>query len=117
MNYDYYTRLTIEIEDSGCEEFDSLSPHTIRISSDMVDTSIHGWFAVFEKVLRLQGFHDDNIARGACQLAFNEARPTEFMRKVADEYDLKLLEDIVEQDAVAEQPVPVVVTDSSSCNV
>ena len=109
MLYEYYTRLKIEIEDSGSEEFDSLKPHTVRIESEMSDCSVHAWFAVFERVLRLQGFSDENIARGGCQLAFNEARSTEFMRTVAHEYDLKLLEDEPEEVDVP-KPAPVVVT-------
>jgi hypothetical protein len=33
------------------------------------------------------------FAKGACFVAFNEMRTTEAMRKTADEYDLKLIED------------------------
>ena len=32
---EYYTRLKVEIEESGGYELDSLSPHTVRFESDM----------------------------------------------------------------------------------
>lgn len=103
---EYYTRLKVEIEESGGYELDSLSPHTIRFESDMSDCSVHAWFAAFEKILALQGFSEHTIAAGACQLAFNEMRDKALMQKVAHEYDLKLLEDIDDY----EPPAPVVVT-------
>jgi len=103
---EYYTRLKIEIEESGGYDLDSLSPHTIRFESDMSDCNVHAWFAAFEKILVLQGYSERIIAAGACQLAFNDMRDRELMQKVAHEYDLKLLEDIDEY----ESPAPVVVT-------
>jgi hypothetical protein len=39
------------------------------------------------------GHNEAGIAKGACYLAFNEMRSTKDMRKTADDYDLKLIED------------------------
>ena len=39
------------------------------------------------------GHNEAGIAKGAAYVAFNEMRTTEDMRKTADEYDLKLIED------------------------
>jgi hypothetical protein len=108
MNYEYYTRIKIEIEDSGCEDLDSLKHHTIKIESEMSDYTIHSWFALFERVLRLQGFNDEVIARGGCQVAFNKTRSVELMRKIAYSYNLKLLED-EDEDEDIQQSIPIVV--------
>lgn len=112
MYKEYSTKLKIEIEESGGNELDSLAPHTVCFETDMIDCSIHAWFTAFEKILRYQGFTEDVIAKGACQLAFNEYRDQAVMRNVAKEYDLKLLEDTFdedEEDSLSE-PKTVVVT-------
>jgi hypothetical protein len=98
MYQDSHVTLKIEIKESGGYELDSLAPHTVCFEADMLDCNAHGWFAAFEKIMRLQGFSEDAIARGACQLAFNEYRPKELMASVAKEYDLILLEDQVEME-------------------
>jgi hypothetical protein len=36
-----------------------------------------------------------SIMKGSCAVAFNDMRSQEDMRKVAEEYDLKLVEDYV----------------------
>ena len=110
MTYQYYTRLKIEIEESGSDEHDSLNLHRGGFESDMSDCSIHAWFEAFEKVLRFQGFTDDMIAKGACQLAFNPYRAPELMRRVAHEYDLELAEDEPENRRDCKRPASVVVT-------
>jgi hypothetical protein len=43
--------------------------------------------------------------RGATNLAFREGRSTEDMRKVAEEYDLKLIEDLDKSDDDTEAPI------------
>jgi len=50
-------------------------------------------FQLFEKFCYAMGHNADGIARGAAYVAFNEMRSTEAMRKTAEEYDLKLIED------------------------
>ena len=74
-------------------ELDSAPEHEFTLEADMIDSSVHAWFEIFEKVLAYQGFSAKNICTGACQLAFNEYRAPELMRQVATEDDLKLLED------------------------
>jgi len=96
MYYDYYTRLKIQIEDSGGAFTDAVKLHSIQFESDMLDSNIHGWFSLFAKVLRAQGFGEELIAMGGCQLAFNESHPPALMSKIAKMYDLTMLEDTVE---------------------
>ncbi len=50
-------------------------------------------FQLFEKFCYAMGHNQVGIARGAAYVAFNEMRTTEEMRKTAEEYDLKLVED------------------------
>ena len=50
-------------------------------------------FQFFAKFASAMGHSEAGIAKGACFVAFNEMRTTEGMRKTADEYDLKLIED------------------------
>jgi hypothetical protein len=50
-------------------------------------------FRFFGTVARTMGHNEVSIMKGACALAFNDMRNEEDMRKVADEYDLKLAED------------------------
>jgi hypothetical protein len=51
------------------------------------------------------GFSELSIMRGATNLAFREGRSQEDMRKVAKEYDLKLLEDLPEPNDTPETSV------------
>jgi hypothetical protein len=50
-------------------------------------------FQLFEKFCYAMGHNADGIAKGAAYVAFNEMRTVEAMRKTAEEYDLKLVED------------------------
>ena len=50
-------------------------------------------FQFFAKFAGAMGHNEAGIAKGACYVAFNDMRSTEEMRKTAEEYDLKLIED------------------------
>jgi hypothetical protein len=50
-------------------------------------------FQFFAKFAAAVGHNEVGIAKGACYVAFNEMRTPEQMRKTADDYDLKLVED------------------------
>ena len=50
-------------------------------------------FRFFGTVSRAMGHNEIGIMKGACSLAFNDMRSEEEMRKVADEFDLKMSED------------------------
>jgi len=51
-------------------------------------------FRFFATVARAMGHDDINIMKGACSVAFGEDRREEDMRKVADEFELTLSEDL-----------------------
>jgi hypothetical protein len=50
-------------------------------------------FTLFSNFARAIGHSESGIMKGACAVAFNDMRSEEDMRKVAEEYDLKLVED------------------------
>ena len=50
-------------------------------------------FTLFSNFARAIGHTEMGIMKGACSVAFNDMRSQEDMRKVAEEYDLKLSED------------------------
>lgn len=50
-------------------------------------------FTLFSNFARAIGHTEMGIMKGACSVAFNDMRSQEDMRKIAEEYDLKLVED------------------------
>jgi hypothetical protein len=50
-------------------------------------------FRFFGTVARTMGHNEVGIMKGACSLAFNDMRSEEDMRKIAEEFDLKMAED------------------------
>lgn len=94
MLNDYYTKLSITLESSGGMCLDEPKAVTTTISTEMSECSVHAWFQLFEQVLAMAGFQEVVIMQGGAQLAFNEARDVDAMRKVAEIYDLKLKEDL-----------------------
>jgi len=58
------------------------------------DLNVHQLFRFFATVARAMGHDEVNIMKGACGVAFGEDRREEDMRKVADEFELTLGEDL-----------------------
>jgi len=58
------------------------------------DLNVHQLFRFFATVARAMGHDELNIMKGGCGLAFGEDRDEEDMRKVADEFELTLGEDL-----------------------
>jgi len=58
------------------------------------DLNVHQLFRFFATVARAMGHDELNIMKGGCGLAFAEDRSVENMRKVADEFELTLGEDL-----------------------
>ena len=72
---------------------DMLPEEHITMEIPAEDLSTIQLFKFFSNFLRAIGHNDMGIMKGACATAFNESQNEEDMRKVADEYDLKLAED------------------------
>lgn len=83
------TLLRISVYDESYNAFGESHPDCkISIESNLTDCTIHEWFEIFEKVLRLQQFSEYVIMKGLCEKAFNESRTIENMKKLYKEYDL-----------------------------
>lgn len=84
--------ITIQHDRSAYATVDDPDSYEIVLKGDMSDCSVHGWFELFGAALGAAGFPEKVIMRGACRLAFNDCRPEEAMKKIAEEYDLQLKE-------------------------
>jgi len=85
-------------------------------------------FRFFATVARAMGYDDINIMKGACGVAFGEDRKEEDMRKVADEFELTLGEDLrkkfedmqqaeAEWERLKKGPVGTVLSDEELTNL
>lgn len=93
----FFMKVEIKISFEEAESSDEPNPFDCIIKADMQWKSVHDWFALFEKVLKMAGFCDFVIMKGGCELAFSEGRSTKDMLKVADEYDLVMKEFLVKE--------------------
>ena len=66
--------------------------YTFQVPAE--DLNTYQLFRFFATVARAMGHNDIGIMKGACGVAFSEERSVEDMRKVADEFDLTLGEDL-----------------------
>lgn len=100
--------------------------YTFQVPAE--DLNIYQLFRFFATVARAMGHDEVNIMKGACGLAFGEDRNVENMRKVADEFELTLgedlrkkFEDMQQADAEWERlkngPMGTVLEDDSDGNV
>ena len=74
---------------------DSMLPeehYTFQIPAE--DLNVYQLFRFFATVARAMGHDEINIMKGGCGLAFGEERNPKDMRKVADEFELTLAEDL-----------------------
>lgn len=66
--------------------------YTFQVPAE--DLNIYQLFRFFETVARAMGHSEISIMKGICGLAFGEEKSVENMRKVADEFELTLGEDL-----------------------
>lgn len=90
--------MTIKLQYGASNQYDGLPEHTIEFKVPFEELTVHGWFSIFEKLVNLMGFSETNVMRGATELAFREGRKQDDMRVIAKEYDLKLVEDLTEEN-------------------
>jgi hypothetical protein len=93
----YSAKITLKY-DSTWEQtrgvYDDVVPEEhITFEAPVEDMDTIQLFQFFAKFASAMGHNEVGIAKGACYTAFNEMRSTEAMRKTAEDYDLKLVED------------------------
>ena len=66
---------------------------TITIEAPAQDLNTHQYFELFKGFLRAVGFDDYGIMDGACRIAFNDCNREDDMKKLANEYELFLVEE------------------------
>ena len=74
---------------------DSVLPeehYTFQVPAE--DLNVYQLFRFFATVARAMGHDEINIMKGGCGLAFGEEKSVKDMRKVADEFELTLAEDL-----------------------
>jgi hypothetical protein len=94
----YEAKITLKFDSTweytgGIYDDEMLPEEHITMSVPAQDLNTNQLFQLFAKFAGAMGHNETGIAKGACYVAFNDMRSEEEMRKVAEEYDLKLSED------------------------
>ena len=90
----YSAKITLNYSSkSDLYDDDVLPEEKITMEVPAENLNIHQAFKFYSNFLRAIGHLDISIMRGACALAFNDLCSLEDMKKVAQEYDLLLIED------------------------
>jgi hypothetical protein len=90
----YSAKITLNYSStSDLYDDDVLPEENITMEAPAENLNIHQAFKFYSNFLRAIGHLDISIMRGACALAFNDLQSEEDMKKVAQEYDLILIED------------------------
>ena len=90
----YSAKITLNYSSkSDLYDDDVLPEEKITMEVPAENLNIHQAFKFYSNFLRAIGHLDISIMRGACALAFNDLCSLDDMKKVAQEYDLLLVED------------------------
>lgn len=94
----YTAKITLKYDSTwdhkgGIYDEEMIPEEHITFETPVEDMNTIQLFQFFAKFATAMGHNEVGIAKGACYVAFNEMRTPEAMRKTADEYDLKLVED------------------------
>ncbi len=99
----YSAKVTLKFDSTweqtrGIYDEEMIPEEHITFETPVEDMNTIQLFQFFAKFASAMGHNEAGIAKGACYVAFNEMRSTEAMRKTAEEYDLKLIEDVREYE-------------------
>jgi hypothetical protein len=94
----YEAKITLKFDSKweytgGIYDDETLPEEHITMAVPAQDLNTTQLFTLFTNFARAIGHTEVSIMKGACSVAFNDMRSVEDMRKVAEEYDLKLVED------------------------
>jgi hypothetical protein len=76
---------------------DMLPEEHITMEIPAEDLNVHQYFRFFKNFLLAIGHSEQNISRGACGLAFSEENDEDMMKRVANEYEIILMEDFAQR--------------------
>lgn len=77
--------------------FNTLLPdQSITVESSCTELSVHQYFELFKRFLLSVGFGEEQVMRGAVEVTFHEFNNEELMKKIANEYDLIMAEELPE---------------------
>jgi hypothetical protein len=94
----YEAKITLKFDSKweytgGIYDDEMLPEEHITMEVPAQDLNTTQLFTLFTNFARAIGHNEVSIMKGACSIAFNDMCSQEDMRKVAEEYDLKLVED------------------------
>ena len=94
----YEAKITLKFDSTweqtrGIYDEEEIPEEHITFECPAQDLNTIQLFQMFARFAGTMGHNETGIAKGACYVAFNEMRSVEQMRKTAEEYDLKLVED------------------------
>ena len=97
MTYDAKLKVHFDTEwkslGSGIYDDEMLPEEHYTFEIPVHDINSNQLFRFFGTIARTIGHNEIGIMKGACSLAFNDMRSEEDMKKIAEEFDLKLSED------------------------
>jgi len=97
LKVSFDTEWTPNYSGSGIYDDETLPEEHYTFEIPTEDISSIQLFRFFGTIARTMGHNEVGIMKGACSLAFNDMRSEEEMRKVAEEFDLKMSEDYAKE--------------------
>lgn len=97
----YKAKLTIKFDSEweptrGIYDEDMVPEQHLTMECPIEDWNTSQIFQTFSNFMMAMGHNEISIMKGACSVAFNEYRNQEQMKKVAEEYDLIIAEELPE---------------------
>ena len=94
----YTAKITLKFDSiwdskGGIYDDEILPEQHITMEVPAEDLNTTQLFKLWENFLQAMGYNEIGIMKGACYVAFNEMRSDENMRKIANEFDIKMMED------------------------
>lgn len=94
LKVQFDTEWTSNYGGSGIYDSETLPEEHYTFEIPCEDLNAVQLFRFFGTIARTMGHNELGIMKGACALAFNDMRSTEEMRKVAEEFELTMDEDL-----------------------
>lgn len=95
----YTAKITLKFDSyweptRGIYDEEMIPEQHITVEAPVEDLNFIQLFRIWESFMQCMGHNELGIMKGACHVAFNDMRSDENMRKVAQEYDLTINEDL-----------------------